>query len=295
MGFLKKLFGGSDQPSDNLKKGNDNKQFDTLKYDGVRALRQGQSAFAVQCFTHALQLQNDLECRDYLSQAYVHTDQLPLAAEQLQLLTEAQPDNISIFIRLAEVYFMAENYDNMATTCIRAMELDKENIGVLFAYARACNGQGNAIQAIALLTKAIALKDDFADARLMRGDLLLKMGDANGADEDAKMLQEQCPDNEDVLLLVARILEAKGQHNEAIEAYGRVLDVNPFCLAAFKERGAIRMATGDSKGAGEDMKQVLELDPNTASNVSGEYSAEGIESKVKAKYRSMDPYGIFSE
>lgn len=261
----------------------------------MRALRQGQSAFAVQCFTHALQLKNDLECRDYLSQAYIHTDQLPLAAEQLQLLTEAQPDNISILIRLAEVYFMAENYDNMATTCIRAMELDKENIGVLFAYARACDGQGNAIQAIALLTKAIALKDDFADARLMRGDLLLKMGDANGADEDAKMLQEQCPDHEDVLLLVARILEAKGQHDEAIEAYGRVLDVNPFCLAAFKERGAIRMATGDSKGAGEDMKQVLELDPNTASNVSGEYSAEGIESKVKAKYRSMDPYGIFSE
>ena len=131
MGFLKKLFGGSDQPTDNKKKENDNKQFDTLKYDGVRALRQGQSAFAVQCFTHALQLKNDLECRDYLSQAYIHTDQLPLAAEQLQILTEAQPDNISIFIRLAEVYFMAENYDNMATTCIRAMELDKENTGVL--------------------------------------------------------------------------------------------------------------------------------------------------------------------
>ena len=87
MDFLKKLFGGSDQPTDNKKKENDNKQFDTLKYDGVRALRQGQSAFAVQCFTHALQLQNDLECRDYLSQAYIHTDQLPLAAEQLQILS----------------------------------------------------------------------------------------------------------------------------------------------------------------------------------------------------------------
>ena len=134
----------------------------------------------------------------------------------------------------------------------------------------------------------------FVVGRLV-ADLLLKMGDANGAEEDAKMLQEQCPDNEDILLLVARIYEAKAMHNEAIEAYGRVLDVNPFCLAAFKERGAIRMATGDSKGASEDMKQVLELDPNTASNVSGEYSAEGIESKVKAKYRSMDPYGIFSE
>ena len=43
------------------------------------------------------------------------------------------------------------------------------------------------------------------------------------------------------------------------------------------------------------MRSVLELDPKMAEGVSGDYSAEGIESKVKAKYRSMDPYGIFSE
>ena len=295
MGFLKTLFGGNDRPDDEKKKDNGNRQFDTLKYDGVRALRQGQADYAVQCFTHALSLHDDLECRDYLSQAYIRTDQLPSAAGQLQLLAEAQPDNISILIRLAEVYYMAEDYDNMVPVCIRALELDKENTAVLFAYARACDGQGNPIQAIALLTKAIALKDDFADARLLRGSLLLKMGDAAGAAEDAGKLGEILPDNEDVLLLTARIHEANARHDEAILAYGRVLDVNPFCIAAFRERGAIRLAGGDKKGAEEDMRQVLELDPQAAGNVNGEYSAEGIESKVKAKYRSMDPYGIFTD
>lgn len=294
MGFFKSLFGGS-QSSEDKRKDEDSKNFETLKYDGVRALKQGQFGFAIKCFTHALDIQEDLECRDYLSQAYMHADELAPAFEQLQLLGEAQPQNTAIFIRMAEVCYMMEDYDAMAAACEKAMETDKENPIVLFNYARACNGQGNPISAIALLTKAIALKEDFGTARLMRGDLLMKMGDIKGATEDAEWLEQAAEGDEDVLLLVARIAEKAGDHDKAIADYGRVIDADPFCVAAFKERGAIRLAQGDAKGAEEDMRSVLELDPKMAEGVSGDYSAEGIESKVKAKYRSMDPYGIFSE
>ena len=52
-------------------KPNESKNFDVLKYDGVRALKQHQFDYAVQCFVHALQLKSDdLECRDYLSSLY---------------------------------------------------------------------------------------------------------------------------------------------------------------------------------------------------------------------------------
>lgn len=74
-----------------------------MKYDGVRALRAGQAEFAIRCFTHALQMQDDLEIHDYLSQAYIRTGELTLAYEQLQKLAEAQPDNQQIFIRMANV------------------------------------------------------------------------------------------------------------------------------------------------------------------------------------------------
>ena len=73
MGFFKSLFGGSPS-SEDKRKDEDSKNFDTLKYDGVRALKQGQFGFAIKCFTHALDIQEDLECRDYLSQAYMHAD-----------------------------------------------------------------------------------------------------------------------------------------------------------------------------------------------------------------------------
>lgn len=294
MGFFKSFFGSNGQSSEDKRKDEDSKNFETLKYDGVRALKQGQAAYAVKCFTHALAIQEDLECRDYLSQAYMHNDELAPAMEQLQILGEAQPQNVAIFMRMAEVAFMMEDYDAMATACEKGMEADKDNPEVLFNYARACNGQGNAISAIALLTKAVTLKDDFAAARLLRGELLLKMGDAKGAAEDAEWLEQHVEGNEDVLLLVARIAERTGDHDKAIADYGRVIDANPFCVAAFRERGAIRMAQGDSKGAEEDMRSVLELDPKTAEGVSGDYSAEGVEHKVRTAYKSVDPLGVFN-
>ena len=56
MGFFKSLFGGSPS-SEDKRKDEDSKNFDTLKYDGVRALKQGQFGFAIKCFTHALDIQ----------------------------------------------------------------------------------------------------------------------------------------------------------------------------------------------------------------------------------------------
>lgn len=294
MGFFKSLFGNNSQTSEEKRKDEDSKNFETLKYDGVRALKQGQVDYAVKCFTHALTIQEDLECRDYLSQAYMHTDELSQALEQLQILGEAQPQNVAIFMRMAEVAFMMEDYDAMATACEKGMEADKDNPMVLFNYARACNGLGNAISAIALLTKAITIKDDFGAARLLRGELLMNMGDVKGASEDAEWLDKTVEGNEDVLLLVARIAERSGDHDKAIADYGHVLDANPFSVVAFKERGAIRMAQGDTKGAEEDMRSVLELDPKMAEGVSGDYTAEGVEHKVRTAYKSVDPFGVFN-
>lgn len=294
MGFFKSLFGNNSQTAEEKRKDEDSKNFETQKYDGVRALKQGQVDYAVKCFTHALTIQEDLECRDYLSQAYMHTDELSQALEQLQILGEAQPQNVAVFMRMAEVAFMMEDYDAMASACEKGMEADKDNPMVLFNYARACNGQGNAISAIALLTKAITLKDDFGAARLLRGELLMNMGDVKGASEDAEWLDKTVEGNEDVLLLVARIAERSGDHDKAIADYGRVLDANPFSVVAFKERGAIRMAQGDTKGAEEDMRSVLELDPKMAEGVSGDYTAEGVEHKVRTAYKSVDPFGLFN-
>ena len=214
---------------------------------------------------------------------------------QLQKLVEAQPDNIKIWERMARVAYLMEDYGAMSDACEKALLLDKDNPEVSFLYARACLGHGEEVNAVAMLTKTIAIKPDFLDAYLLRGQTLLKMGDTKGAAEDADYLVEKAPDNEDALLLKAKVEEALGHHEDAITYYNKVINANPFCIDAFKGRGAIRLAQGDAKGAEEDMKSVLELDPKKAAEVNGEYTGEGtedIQQKTEQAYRNNNPFGL---
>lgn len=272
MNFFKKLFGGSVKPSEEGQKQDNSKDFEVLKYDGVRAFKTGETAFAIECFRHALRLQEDLEVRDYLSQALIQSNDLVNAYEELQKLSEAQPDNIQIIIRMAHVAYMMENYTAMGDACERGKLLDKDNVDVNYLYARACLGMGDLVNTIAMLTKTISLDENYASAYQLRGETFLKMGEMEDADADVAWLLAHDEANEDALLLKARIEEAQQNHASAIAFYDKVIAQNPFNMDAFRERGAVKLAQGDKQGAEEDMKQVLELSPEMQQEVSGEYS-----------------------
>lgn len=292
MNIFKALFGGKEETREERKKEEQARNFDVLKYDGVKALKMRQPAYAVQCFTHALDLKDDLECRDYLSQALIQNNELPKAYEQLQKLSEAQPDNPRILMRMAEVAYMMEDYNVMADACEKALMIDNENSLTYFFYARACRGQGDDNNAVAMLTKAISLKEDYYDAYLLRGEILFETGDVESADEDVAYLQEHVDGNEDIVLLKARIEVAKGNNEQAIDIYNKVIELNPFCVSAFRERGKARMAVGDENGAAEDMKMADELEPDKDKD--GDANAQNMEQQVKQIYKNNDPYGVFS-
>lgn len=84
MNFFKSLFGKKEEEAPEKKQQEEAaRNFDVLKYDGVRALRSGETAYAIECFNHALELHDDLEVRDYLSQALIRNNELLPAYEQL--------------------------------------------------------------------------------------------------------------------------------------------------------------------------------------------------------------------
>ena len=182
MNIFKKLFGS--QTTSKETRQEENKNFDVLKYDGVRALRMQQFEYAAKCFVHAIELNaDDLECRDYLSQAYISLGDLEHAYEQLQEISEKQSDNIAVLLRMAEVAYMMENYSTMADVCEKALLLDDKNVMAYYLYAKAYHGQGDLNNATSMLTKAIELRADFDVARLLRGNVLLE----NKAIEEAAL------------------------------------------------------------------------------------------------------------
>ncbi|MGI6222914.1 MAG: tetratricopeptide repeat protein [Prevotella sp.] len=301
MGFFKQLFGGGDDNHPQNQEQQKEHDFDVLKYDGIRAISIGQLDYAIKCLTKALEIKEDLESRDYLSQVYMRTDQMDLALEQLAKLREAQPDNVRILLRIANIYYMNEDYDKMAETCEAAGKLDADNPHVVFDTARAMRGKGDMIQAVAQITRCISLCEKagdeeeqlLKDATLVRGGMLLKMGDKKGAAVDADWLVEHDAESEDAMLFKAQVEQVQGNNEEALKYFDKVVELNPFSVEAFRQRGGLKLAMGDKTGAEEDMKIVLELDPKEAEAVDGKFEAEGhedIQQQVEQSYKNVNPF-----
>ena len=272
MGFFKSLFGGNDETPEEKKQRETERDVDVLRTDGQRALRMGQAEYAVKCFEKALQLRDDLETRDYLSQALIGAYRLDEAMQQLRVLHEAQPDNVHILSLMAKVAFMMDDYGKMTELCEQAMLLDKDNAELVYLYGRAALGQHDKVNAVAMFTKTIMLDEHFADAYLKRGEVLLEMGDVEGAAEDADWLMEKVVDVDDVFLFKARVLEAQNNDAAVIDVLSQAIERNPFLTDAYRLRGAARLRMGDKDGAAADAAKVLELHPEEMEDITGEYN-----------------------
>ena len=299
MGFLKSLFGVTDE-DEKTKSQDDDKAFDILKYDGIRALAQGNVTFAVRCFEHALEIKDDAETRERMAVALGNGGDYEGSMKQYAKLVELEPDNAPLVLRMAQMAYLAGKYEDCVAACSKVLQIDSADRMACLLQARGYVELGNTINAVAMLTKAIALYADKPDtvtgqAWLLRGALLLNLGDLDGASADARNAAEQMPDSDEAYLLMARVAEAQGCHEDAIRAYDKVVELNPFSVEAFKERGSVKYALGDKSGAEEDMRQVLEIAPDTLDDTNGDFTAEGregIQCKVEQAYRDINPLGI---
>lgn len=292
MGFLKQLFGSSDNKEEEKKK-SDQRLFDTLKFEAVTALHRNMPKAAVPRLKAALEISNDMECHDYLSQALIMSGELEEALHETEILANAEPDNAEIFNRLAHVCFMMEDYDGVATAAQRAVEIDSQNATALFYLGRAAHGRGDDVVAVTMLDKCLDVKPDLSDARLLHGRLQLALHEFDSARNDADMLIEQLPESEEAVLLKGHVEEAQGNTDSALSLYSKAIELNPFCAAAFAARGALRLKLGDKAGSDADTQSMLEADPSIANPNEGETDQQNIADKVQQAYRNIDPFAVF--
>lgn len=260
------------------------KQFDSLKYEGVRALRTGHMEYAVKCFQQALKISDDLEIWDYLSQTYIGLGQFKDSYECLQYLANIQSNNEKIFQRMANVAYMSEDYDAEQASSLKLLELNPNSAIGHFLLAQSYIGKSNLVLGIAMLSKAIMIDTNFFSAILLRGQTLLKIGDLAGATSDVDLLLEKFANYEDVLLLAAHLAKAKNDQDEAIKYYNRLIDINPFSVIALRERGLVKLDKGDIIGAEEDARAALEIEPNQVANINGNYFSYGNENSECKKH-----------
>lgn len=318
MNLLKKLFAGNNEPEENVRHKNEERNFDILKYDGIRAQRIGKWIYAEKCFKEALNIRPDLETASLLVSTSLQLNKLEQAHEVLGQMISLEPQRLQSYLDLARVCYLQEHYDDMLATAQQAAQLVPDNETPYFLQAQAYHKLGDSIHTIVALTQAISRKEDFTEAYLMRGQVLLEMKQYNEALEDVDFLLKHDSIDEEALRLAAEVQQGLGNEDEAVTYYKKVIDLNPFnehsyeqialILARKKEyaqaiatldealeinekaqlyqlRGKLKMDSGDKEGALADIKKALELNPESENRISGHFD------NFDTLYKSNNPLG----
>jgi len=307
--FLKSFFSGKPKTPEDEKRANDRKNFEIFKYDGLRAQRMGRSDYAAKCFAKALAIEEEFETMGYLSQLYIQTGETAKARELLEKMTVMEPHAAATFLTLANVCFVMEDYRAMEEAASKAIAIEGGNAAAHYLLGKARKGQNDDLMTIAHLTKAITLKDDFIEARLLRAEALLQMKQYKETMADIDAVLAQNPEEESALLLRGKVKEANGRNEEAEADYKTVTEINPFneqaylylgnlyigqkkteeaialfdeaieqnpdFAEAYKERGRAKLLNGDKDGSVEDMKKSMELNPKEEAGMNGEFNNLG--------------------
>ena len=149
MGLLSSLFGGKSSEEKQAAT-QEEKNFDTLKYDGIRARNIHQLPYAIKCFENAIRLKEEPETMMLLANAYLQTDATDDARTTLDRLVEIQPDHLENLLALARVCYLQADYKSMDIACQKAIKLDETNATSYYMAAQAYRGLQNPIQAIVM-------------------------------------------------------------------------------------------------------------------------------------------------
>lgn len=316
MGFFSSIF-GTPQTSEEGK-------FDTLRDDGVRAMQMGELPYAEKCLKAALELRDDDKTRGFLAEVYLHMGRYAEAQPLLETLCVAHPDDKELNLLWAQTLGKLENWEKQREVCAALLAADAQDARALYLSAQAEKGLGDYLTAIVHLTQCTTLRPEFYSARLLRAQVLEAMGQWNEVLADTEALVESEPENEEYKFYHARALSHVGRDEDAIEQFEAVLQLNPFnreatlCLGelyerttrrdkalalyteaielmpdfaeAYKARGGVKHQLKDDAGAADDLKRSLELAPEKAAELDGEYT--NVENKMNQRYRNMNPYGF---
>ncbi len=321
MGFFKKLFGGKEPSEEEREQKRDANSFDTLKYNGLQALRMGKTGHAITYLTHALDIQEDEEAHTMLVNAYIRDNDLESAAEVAKELCELYPENANHPLSLAQLLYQLERYDEMESACVRGISLDESRSAGHYLLAEKHLATGKLEEAEQEASAAISLHPESYDSYLLRARVYQQEQKYKEALADLEYLQSEGQTSDEVLLLRGELLESTGEDSAAMDSYREVVAENPFMRSAYVRiarlqvrqeqyedaettindaieqngeyaqiiltRKELKEALGDTDGATEDAALASKLQ---AEEEVAEHKEANLEQEIKEKYSSINPF-----
>lgn len=259
--FFKSLFFGESEESEEEKRA---KNFDVLKYDGIKALKMGKANYAIRCFNEALKLQEDVEILEHLVNAYTREERMEDAVNTTTSMLEVEPENVQVLLLRARLNYVIEKYAEVVADCEQVIRLDVMQLTAYLLQGRAKRFSGDLLGALVILSQAIQLKGDFSEALLLRAEILLELKNYQDGLEDIEKVVQLLPEEEHAYLVRGQLLEAMGQAAKAEADYRYILELNPFSEQAYLRLGTLYLTQKQLKQAIALFDEAIELKPDFA-------------------------------
>lgn len=298
--------------------------FETLRDDGIRAMRMGQFSFAEKCLLAALQRRDDDYAKSCLAEVYMAVQEGKKALSLLKELISRHADDIPLHLAAAHAAELCGEWSTVNDAGLAIERIDADNPNGIFYQAKAQHELKNDIACIALLTQLLTKHPEAREALRLRAQTLYSMQQYAEAEKDTDQLITTDQTDEDAFRLKGDVSRALGDDGAALRAYSHMRELNPFnresvllqaavyidrhqldkaiqlldeaidlqpdFAEAYKQRGAVRRMLHDEAGAIDDLKKALELNPEEGKNMDGEYS--NLEQRMNAEARLRNPFGF---
>lgn len=307
--FFSSLFSSSKNANEvEEKEKNDKKNFDILKYDGIRAQKMGQIKYAVKCFEEALNIESDFETKSHLVGAYTALGDLEDALSLASAMVEEEPTHVDTRLIKVNLLLMSDKDSEAVQECQAIIDQEPDNWMAWYKMARAKKTMKDLLGALTAVSKALALEEKTGEIFRLRAEVLQEMNQPADALDDINKAIELMPEDETGYWLRGKInqqqkdfdkaradfsksvelnpfyekgiiaegslLIDENKPQEAITFLSEVIEENPDLSEAYAERGRAKRMTGDDTGALDDLKKSIELNPEgeTAQKLEGEHA-----------------------
>ncbi len=116
--------------------------------------------------------------------------------------------------------------------------------------------------ALAVISKAIELKQNFADAYVIRSSIYLRKEKYLQALKDINKAIEINPEESSFYINQGLILRRQGRLREALKQYNKSIQLNPGIAMAYNNRGYVYRQMKEYKKAISDFRKAFKIDPN---------------------------------
>lgn len=181
--------------------------------------------------------------------------------ELLDIRLEKTPNDASLLAERARVLLNLGRAKDAVYDANRAVSLKPEKVEYRLLQADACFANGNADDSYKALTEAERIEPDNMEVQLKMGEITFYSRDYERSLHCLTKVTEKEPDNRTALFMKGFIYKEKGDTAGAVVLLRKVCDLYPEYEPAFEELGVL-YATRQNPMAVEYLTTALTLEPN---------------------------------